>query len=81
VVSNGFDPSTVTIQRNNDVTWNFQAGGHNVTFEDGVNNSGDKNAGSNHQRSFSTAGDYRYRCTNHSADFTSGMAGRVVVQQ
>jgi plastocyanin len=80
VTSNLFNPQAITVARNATVTWNFQSPGHNVTFEDGVGNSaGDVSSGT-HTRSFATAATYRYRCTNHSTSFTSGMTGSVVVQ-
>jgi len=64
------------------VVWQFnaQGGPHNVTFEDGTPGSGDKTTGT-FERDFPvTPGTYRYRCTNHSSDFTTGMVGMVVVQ-
>ena len=71
-------PASLTVTPNTTVTWNFNSGTHNVTFEDGQGNVGDRTSGT-HTRSFSAAGTFRYRCTNHSPDFTSGMIGSVVV--
>lgn len=81
VTSNQFNPQTLTVATGATVTWNFQGGLHNVTFQDNQNNSADRTTGS-HTRSFGTAGTFRYRCTLHSnaGDFTTGMVGSVVVQ-
>lgn len=80
VNSNQFNPENITVSRNATVTWTFQSGIHNVTFEDGVGNSAANNSSGNHTRNFASAGTFRYRCTNHSTSFTSGMIGSVVVQ-
>jgi plastocyanin len=76
-----FDPDTVNLTATElSVTWGFLSGGpHNVTFEDGAPGSGDRTSGA-FTRDFSGAapGTYRYRCTNHSTDFATGMVGRVV---
>ena len=78
VTTNQFTPASLTVTPNTTVTWNFNSGTHNVTFEDGQGNVGDRTSGT-HTRSFSAAGTFRYRCTNHSTNFTSGMIGSVVV--
>lgn len=74
-----FNPTSITVNRNTTVTWAFQGGVHNVTFEDGTGSSADLSSGT-HTRNFSAAGTARYRCTIHSTSFTSGMIGEVVVQ-
>ncbi len=79
VSSNQFNPSQLTVSAGTTVTWNFQTGPHNVTFQDNQGNSGDHTNGS-HDRTFNAAGTFRYRCTHHSSDFTSGMSGSIVVQ-
>jgi len=80
VQDNSFKPANLTIAAGEDVTWQWKGGNsHNVTFEDGQDNSGSKTSGT-HQRVFAIAGTYRYRCTNHSSNFTSGMSGSVTVQ-
>jgi plastocyanin len=62
------------------VTWTWEVNAeHNVTFEDGNQSSPTQSSG-DHQRNFPNAGSFRYRCTLHSADFASGMSGRIVVQ-
>ena len=81
VLNNFFDPDTTTLSASElTVTWGWVAGGvHNVTFENGPPNSGDRSTGA-FTRDFSAAaaGTYRYRCTNHSTDFTTGMIGVVI---
>jgi plastocyanin len=80
VQDNSFKPASLTIAAGEDVTWQWKgSGSHNVTFEDGQGNSANKTSGT-HQRVFAAAGSYRYRCTNHSSNFTSGMSGSVTVQ-
>lgn len=79
VSSNSFTPSQLTAAPATTVTWNFQGGLHNVTFEDNQGSSGDQSSGS-HSRTFNNPGTFRYRCTIHSSSFTSGMTGSVVIQ-
>ncbi|MGH2607994.1 MAG: cupredoxin domain-containing protein [Tepidiformaceae bacterium] len=81
VRNNFFSPTPDTVGASQTVTWTWNSGGtgHNVTFEDGVESSVTKGAGS-HPRTFAAAGTHRYRCTIHSTSFTSGMVGRVVVE-
>ena len=75
VQDNSFKPASVTITAGEDVTWQWKgSGSHNVTFEDGQGSSASKTSGT-HQRVFAVAGTYRYRCTNHSNTFGSGMSG------
>lgn len=80
VTSNQFNPTSLTVTPNTTVTWNFSGGPHNVTFEDGNGNSGDKTSGT-HTRNFGTAGPFRYRCTNHSTGFGNAneMVGTIQV--
>lgn len=76
-----FSPANDTVAVNSTVTWTWPGNGvtHNVTFEDGQA-SPDQTTGT-YQRTFTQAGTYRYRCTHHSASFTSGsMIGTIVVQ-
>ena len=80
VTSNQFTPPSLSVATNVAVTWRFQGGTHDVTFEDGTSNSGRNQSSGSHSRTFGAAGSYRYRCTIHSIDFTSGMIGTVVVQ-
>lgn len=75
-----FSPQQRTVAQGTTVTWTWQAGvPHNVTFEDGQGSSATQATGT-HTRSFGATGTFRYRCTIHSLDFTSGMSGSVVVQ-
>jgi plastocyanin len=59
--------------------WGFRGGPHNVTWEDGAPASGNLTGGT-YSRDFTAAaaGTYRFRCTLHSTDFTTGMVGRVI---
>jgi plastocyanin len=67
------------------VTWTWAAGAsfHNITFEDGQGNiAGNLSSLVSHQRTFPSVGSstpFRYRCTLHSANFTSGMSGVITV--
>lgn len=79
VTSNSFTPSQLTASPGTTVTWNFQGGVHNVTFEDNQGSSADQSSGS-HSRTFNNPGTFRYRCTIHSSSFTSGMTGSVQIQ-
>ena len=75
-----FAPSASPIAEGAAVTWTWRGGlQHNVTFEDGQGSSATKNSGT-HNRSFSGAGTFRYRCTIHSTSFDNGMVGSVTVQ-
>jgi plastocyanin len=77
-----FTPSNGAVTSGGIVTWNWAVSvTHNVTFEDGMMDSGNLSSGS-HARTFPTvtAGTtFRYRCTIHSTSFTSGMVGQIVV--
>ncbi len=79
VSSNQFSPAQLTTSSGSTVTWTWQGGIHNLTFEDNVGNAADMTSGT-HARTFNAAATFRYRCTNHSSNFTSGMSGSVVVQ-
>jgi len=74
-----FNPTPLTVTAGTAVTFNFGTLGHNVFFD--TQNAGTPadipgiNANSQVQRTFTTAGTYRYHCTIH-----PGMAGSVVVQ-
>jgi plastocyanin len=80
VRDNAFSPPAAQVDVGATVTWTWRGGNdHNVTFESGSGSSTTKSSG-NHQRTFTTAGTVRYRCTIHSSDFGGGMSGSVVVQ-
>jgi plastocyanin len=80
VQDNQFVPQSVTVTHGATVTWTWKgATGHNVTFEDGQGSSSTQTNGTL-DRTFGTAGTFRYRCTIHSSNFTSGMIGVVNVQ-
>jgi hypothetical protein len=73
-------PAPPPPSRGSEVTWTWRGGTqHNVTFEDGNGSSSSQTSGT-HDRTFSATGTFRYRCTLHSGNFTSGMVGSVVVQ-
>lgn len=74
---NAFNPDTVKIATNGEVTWNFGTTAHNVTFQSPpapVANLGTQ-ASSSEARVFATNGRYRYLCTIH-----AGMDGVVIVR-
>lgn len=80
VRDNSFSPAAITVSPQTTVTWTWRGNDlHNVVFEDGQVPSGNQVSGT-HTRTFGTAGTFRYRCTNHSDSFTSGMIGTVTVQ-
>jgi plastocyanin len=72
-----FSPVDVTIQRTGTVTWSNNSGQpHNVTFvprPGAPSNIPDRTSGSE-SRTFNTAGEFDYSCTNH-----AGMVGKVAV--
>ncbi|MGH7569842.1 MAG: cupredoxin domain-containing protein [Gemmatimonadales bacterium] len=80
VCDNFFAPAASPISASASVSWTWRGGNpHNVTFEDGQGSSATQTSGT-HNRSFTGAGSFRYRCTVHSSDFNSGMVGSVTVQ-
>ena len=77
---NFYSPSSVTVTVGTTVTWTWTGfGSHSVTFEDGLGSSGVQNTGQI-DRTFNTVGTFRFRCTVHSGNFTSGMIGSVKVE-
>lgn len=76
VLDNSFDPASTTLATGTTVTWTWKGyNTHNVTFDDGAKSS-DKSNGATYQRTFNTAGTYKYHCTIHGA----AMSGQVTVQ-
>lgn len=79
VATNGlaFSPSTARVATGGEVTWEFEATGHNVTF-DAVAGApadiGGSNANVSISRTFATSGTFPYHCTIH-----PGMNGSVQV--
>jgi plastocyanin len=75
--SNSFEPGAVTVKAGGNVTWTYDASTvHNVTFSPATGapaNVPNGRSGSV-SRSFTTAGDFDYSCTNH-----AGMQGAVKV--
>ena len=73
-----FNPSGVTIARSGTVTWTNNSGvQHNVTFDpkSGVPSNVPNMTQGSASRSFTVAGTFPYRCTNH-----TGMSGQITVQ-
>ena len=63
-------------------TWGAAVADHNVTFADNTQNSPTQAGPDSHTRTFPTvtvSTTFRYRCTLHSANFTSGMSGEIIV--
>lgn len=79
VTSNQFTPAQLTTTPGSTVTWLWQSGEHDLTFEDGIGNVGVRSSGSS-TRNFGAAGTFRYRCVIHSSSYTVGMVGSVQVQ-
>ena len=72
VVDNSFNPSSVTVAVGTTVTWTWAGNNdHNVTFDDGVNDSATQTDGS-HTRTFAAAGTFPYHCTIHGPSIMSG---------
>jgi plastocyanin len=75
-----FTPGAISVSPQATVTWTWRGTDiHDVVFEDGQGSSNLKSTGT-HNRAFAATGAFRYRCTNHSTSFTSGMIGTVIVQ-
>src|SRR3712207_6366841 len=76
--SNTFTPSTVTINKDEKVTWRNQGGFHNVVFDDGSYTQPSEPSFSawTVDRTFPNPGTHRYHCGFHG----SSMSGTVVVQ-
>lgn len=74
-----FSPSTLTVNAGETVTFAFGGAAHNVFFDNpAAATPADipgNNANRSVERTFATAGTYRYHCTIH-----PGMVGSVVVQ-
>jgi len=80
IVDTSFNPANVQVGTGTTVTWTGRGNlAHNLTFEDGNGGRGDATSG-NASRTFNATGTFRFRCTNHSSNFTSGMSGSVLVQ-
>ncbi len=75
-----FAPASVTVSPNAEVVWKWGSSGvpHNVTLENGPASATQPTG--EFKNTFRTAGTFRYRCTLHSIDFSSGMVGSVQVR-
>jgi plastocyanin len=73
-----------TIAVGGTVTWTWVGQGHNVTATFAPDNtSGTHSAPFSYSKTFTTPGDFIYRCTNHSElifDFVIGMRGVIIVR-
>ncbi len=75
--NNLFSPKDVTINAGDSITFTNRAGFHNAVCQDPDPTCGFKTAQSapwGATTTFNTAGLFRYRCTVHSGNFTSGRA-------
>ncbi|HVM10843.1 MAG TPA: plastocyanin/azurin family copper-binding protein [Actinomycetota bacterium] len=88
VRDSSYDPPTVTISPGQKVRWTSQGGlPHTITADDGSFDSHPAcgsggacmTAGQTYERTFPTAGTFRYYCKLHGSPGGSGMAGTVVV--
>lgn len=79
VGNNFFDPATATVQVGDTAHWSWAGNAHSVTLDDGSFDSGVHNAGFSTERTFSTAGSFRYYCSVHGGLNGVGMAGTVQV--
>ncbi len=77
VQDNRFTPSSLTIPQDSTTTWTWGGSNpHNVTFDDGIGNSGTQSSGT-HTRQFTQTGTFGYFCTVHGA---AVMSGTIIVQ-
>jgi plastocyanin len=76
-----FSPASLVLVTKRPVVWAWQDGPHTLAFEDGAPGVATAMSSGTFTRDFTAAagGAYRYRCTIHSVDFTSGMSGTVTV--
>ena len=79
--SNTFTPKDVTVNPGEKVTWNNTGGIHNVHFEDGQFDmpASPSSTAWSVERTFATAGFYRYYCELHGGPGGAGMSGTVTV--
>ena len=76
-----FTPPRVTIEAGGEVVWVHRARDrHTVTADDGSFDSGVLGRRTQFQRTFHTAGQYRYHCRFHGEPGGDGMSGVVVVR-
>ncbi len=72
VADNSFTPQVITLTPGATVTWTWAGSNdHNVTFDDGVDDSVTQDSGS-HTRTFGAAGTFLYHCTIHGASIMAG---------
>ena len=75
VQNSSFAPPAVAVKAGEKVVWTFRDSfSHTVTADDGSFDSGSKSSGATFERTFSTAGTFKYKCNIHSS-----MTGTVTV--
>jgi plastocyanin len=81
VRDNVFSPQVDSVSAGDTVTFVWQGSQlHDLVFQDGVGNVGTAQVSGSAKRDFPLSGIYRYRCTIHSTDFTTGtMIGTIAV--
>ena len=81
-LTSSFEPAEVTIDIGDKVTWNNEGGFHNVKFDDGSfeEPASPSLSWSTVERTFDTAGTFRYYCEQHGGPDGVGMSGTVGVR-
>jgi plastocyanin len=81
VRDNLFSPQVDSVSAGDTVTFVWQGSQlHDLVFQDGIGDVGTAQAAGSAKRGFPLSGIYRYRCTIHSTDFTTGtMTGTIAV--
>jgi len=80
VRDNFFSPTLFVAANGEEITWTWRGTQeHSVTFEDNIGSTPLPKATGTIVRTFTTNGNHRYRCTNHSMNFTAGMVGTIIV--
>lgn len=77
----GYQPSQLTIQAGDTVTWRNTSGSHNVVADGGAFSSGGVASGNwTFSHTFDEAGEFPYFCSAHGAAGGVGMSGRITVE-
>jgi plastocyanin len=80
VISFRFEPSTLTIEPGDRVTWRNTGGNHNVVADNNSFASGRPNSGGwAYTHVFTTPGQFGYYCDPHGGPAGEGMSGKVIV--
>ena len=75
IANMAFSPSTLTISKGESVTWTLTNGTHTVVSDDGSWQSGSLATEGIFTHQFDTAGEFGYKCGNHST-----MMGTIIVE-